>query len=327
MKRKLGIMLVTLISLTMMATTVFANVNDNEAVTMQMSADTTAESLSALSAGDIVTVYVKAPAVGMSGLEFKINFDSNVFMYDSSDYAFEPKWFVPVIGEKHASTGRIGYSAASSTNLTPSADWNIFTLRLKVKDDAKAGESRITMTDVYAGGIRNSDKKSMDLHMQAATAVTISVKSAAGSSSPGSSGSGIYTPIQTPEESYDETQEFDLASYLKDLQLVARTAKAKNGNVKVRIASVKDSNGKNVDLSVLADKAYIVECKFYRSVKKSSKYKAAVSKPFTEKTYVNTTGKKGTRYFYKAKIVVKDAKGNVVAQTKLNQCRYACRVW
>lgn len=327
MKRKLRILLAALVSLAMMATTAFADVKGNEDVTMQMSAGTTAESLSELSAGDIVTVYVKAPAVGMSGLEFKINFDSNVFMYESSDYAFKSKWFVPVIGEKHASTGRIGYSAASSTNLTPSADWNIFTLRLKVKDDAKAGKSRITMTDVYAGSIRNGDKKSIDLSMQAATAVTISVKSVAGSSSPDSSGSGIYTPIQTPEESYDETQEFDLASYLKGLQLVARTAKTKNGNIKVRIASVKDSNGKNVNLYVLADKAYTVEYKFYRSVKKSAKYKAVVSKPYTDESYVNTAGKKGTRYFYKAKIVVKDAKGNVVAQTKLKQCRYACRVW
>ena len=63
--------------------------------------------------------------------------------------------------------------------------------------------------------------------------------------------------------------------------------------------------------------------KFYRSTKKASSYKARIEKDTS--TYINTTGKAGTRYYYKAQIRVYDANGTLVAKTALKDCKYACR--
>ena len=69
---------------------------------------------------------------------------------------------------------------------------------------------------------------------------------------------------------------FDVQKYVSDLKLVARSSKTAKGNVKVRVASVKDQNGKTVDLAELKDKGYTVKYKFYRSDRKASKYTAKV---------------------------------------------------
>ena len=47
----------------------------------------------------------------------------------------------------------------------------------------------------------------------------------------------------------------------------------------------------------------------------------------TTGTYTNTKGVKGTKYYYKAKLVVKNAEGEVVATTPLTQCLYATRTF
>ena len=44
------------------------------------------------------------------------------------------------------------------------------------------------------------------------------------------------------------------------------------------------------------------------------------------KTYTNTTGKKGTRYYYKARVMVYDSEGTLIAKSALAQCKYATRV-
>ena len=70
---------------------------------------------------------------------------------------------------------------------------------------------------------------------------------------------------------------------------------------------------------------YTVKYKFYRSTKKTSSYKAMITK--REPKYLNTTGKKGTMYYYKARIMVYDKAGKLVAQSELKQCKYANRKW
>ena len=69
---------------------------------------------------------------------------------------------------------------------------------------------------------------------------------------------------------------------------------------------------------------YTVKYKFYKSTKKASKYKAVKTRP--SNSYINTTGKKGTRYYYKAKVMVYDGK-TLTAQTELKQCSYGARTW
>ena len=69
---------------------------------------------------------------------------------------------------------------------------------------------------------------------------------------------------------------------------------------------------------------YTVKYKFYRSTKKASKYKAIKTK--TSNSLISTKGKKGTRYYYKVKVMVYDGK-KLVAQTALKQCSYGARRW
>ena len=101
-----------------------------------------------------------------------------------------------------------------------------------------------------------------------------------------------------------------------ELALAARSAKLKNGSVKVMLKG---------DLKAITDAGYTVKYKFYRSTKKSAGYKAMLTKKAP--TYFNTYGKKGTMYYYKARVMIYDKDGNFVAQTALKQCKYANRLW
>ena len=101
-----------------------------------------------------------------------------------------------------------------------------------------------------------------------------------------------------------------------ELVLTARSAKLKNGSVKVMLKG---------DLKAITDAGYTVKYKFYRSTKKSAGYKAVLTKKAP--TYYNTYGKKGTMYYYKARVMIYDKDGNFVAQTALKQCKYANRLW
>ena len=120
---------------------------------------------------------------------------------------------------------------------------------------------------------------------------------------------------------------FDAKSYVKELKLTARSAKTSKGNIKVTVKSITDQNGKPVDLAELKAKGYTVKYKFYRSTKKSSKYAAKVEKTIDKNSYINSTGKKGTKYFYKVRVMVYDNDGKLVAKSALKQCKYASRTW
>ena len=109
---------------------------------------------------------------------------------------------------------------------------------------------------------------------------------------------------------------------LLNLGLTVRTSKTTKKNVK---AVVKETSEVKDLIKEIKDAGYTVKYKFYRSTKKSSKYIATVTK--TENTYTNTTGKKGTKYYYKARLAVYDTDGNLVAQTELKQCKYGLRTW
>ena len=121
--------------------------------------------------------------------------------------------------------------------------------------------------------------------------------------------------------------EFNISSYVKNLKLVARSSKTAKGNIRIKVASVTDENGNPVDLSVLKDKGYTVKYKFYRSEKKAAEYGARIEKDTDNNVYINNTGSKGTKYFYKVRVMVYDANGKLVAKSELKQCKYASRIW
>ena len=110
------------------------------------------------------------------------------------------------------------------------------------------------------------------------------------------------------------------AGLVKSVKLKARSAKTAKGNIRVTLSV---TNGKD-SIKEIEDLGYTVKYKYYRSTSKSKNYKAMLEG--TGKTYINTAGKKGTKYFYKARLTVYDAQGRLIAKTELKQCRYACRV-
>ena len=108
----------------------------------------------------------------------------------------------------------------------------------------------------------------------------------------------------------------------KITSLSARSSKVAKGSVKVVAKLGKNAKGAITELKNLG---YTVKYRFYRSTKKSSGYKA--KKLGAATTYYNTSGKSGTRYYYKAQIHVYDKDGNLIAKTALKSCKYATRIF
>ena len=121
--------------------------------------------------------------------------------------------------------------------------------------------------------------------------------------------------------------EFNVKNYVKELTLAARSSKTAKGNIRIKVASVTDENGNPIDLSELKAKGYTVKYKFYRSEKKAAEYGARIEKDTDNNSYINNTGKKGAKYFYKVRVMVYDANGKLAAKSELKQCKYATRIW
>ena len=138
-------------------------------------------------------------------------------------------------------------------------------------------------------------------------------------------GSTIKTEINADnvDQIDDEAAKLEKAKELTaSLALTARSAKTAKKNVKV---SLKMTKASAAAIAELQDMGYTVKYKFYRSTKKASKYAAKITK--TSKTYLNTKGVKGKKYYYKARVLVYDQDGKLVTYSKLTQCKYAARTW
>ena len=114
----------------------------------------------------------------------------------------------------------------------------------------------------------------------------------------------------------------DVKALTAKLTPVARSAKTAKKNVKVTTRLDKQDKAM---IQELKDAGYTVKYRFYRSTKKAAGYKAAVTKKTA--SYINTGGKKGTKYFYKVQVRAYDENGKLVAKTALKQCKYATRTW
>ena len=131
----------------------------------------------------------------------------------------------------------------------------------------------------------------------------------------------IVKSEKTDEELKAEQLEAAKAAVAK-ASMKARSTKTSKGNVKVVFKP--DTKTQNF-IQEMKDMGYTVKYRFYRSTKKSSGYKAMLTK--TSKTYTNTSGKAGTRYYYKVQVRVYDENGKCVAKTALKQCKYATRIF
>ena len=123
------------------------------------------------------------------------------------------------------------------------------------------------------------------------------------------------------EKIIDKQNADKINSLIREAKLKATTSKTTKKSIKVKITGVKNSNSLIKEAKAMG---YTVKYKFYRSTNKASKYKAVKAKDTD--TYINTAGKKGTKYYYKAKVLVYDGK-NLIAQTELKQCGYGSRIW
>ncbi len=129
-----------------------------------------------------------------------------------------------------------------------------------------------------------------------------------------------FALVDADELGLETEDEIDAAALVAKLTPVARSAKTAKGYIK--ITTNLDKSDKAI-ISKLTDAGYTVKYRFYRSTKKSASYKSALTKKTT--TYTNTSGKKGTKYYYKVQVRVYDKSGKLVAKTELRQCKYATR--
>lgn len=120
----------------------------------------------------------------------------------------------------------------------------------------------------------------------------------------------------------EEANIVKIKKLVSDMSMKARSSKTSKKNIKVNLTVDKSTA---TAIKEIEDMGYTVKYKYYRSTKKASKYQAKITK--TTKTFTNTAGKKGTRYYYKARIQVYDKDGKLITQTALKQCKYAARTW
>lgn len=106
---------------------------------------------------------------------------------------------------------------------------------------------------------------------------------------------------------------------ISDMSFNAVSSKTTKSNI--RVTAKTDSD----DITALKKLGYTVKYKYYRSTSKASGYSLKATK--TTKTYINTSGKTGTKYYYKVRVAVYDTDGNLVCQSALKQCKYTCRTW
>ena len=209
-------------------------------------------------------------------------------------------------------------------------------------DDDKITQAPVEWKEDTADYNRNS-RKSQNFEMKGTvdlsaidpnaepgrTQISVSVEEGRASSGSGSTPttptdpSKPDNPTDNPSDnpSGDDANLASVKGRVSKMLLYARSSRTPNKNIKVVL---KMDERTTASIEALEKLGYTVKYKFYRSTKKSSAYKAKITKK--TKTYINTSGKKGVRYYYKARIMVYDKNGKLVAQTKLKRCKYACRV-
>ena len=102
---------------------------------------------------------------------------------------------------------------------------------------------------------------------------------------------------------------------LKNVKLKMSTSKTSKG---IKVKAKFDTNYAPIEnINSLKDQGCKVKYQFMRSTSKSKGYKTI--KTTTSKTYTDTKAKKGTKYYYKCKLLVYGTDGKLIAKTNLSQ--------
>ena len=245
-----------------------------------------------------------------------------------------------------ATTGKIGFASTSSpTEVKMTGTTAVATVKAEnqkeILKQAKENQSSEVVLVVADSDAKGADK--VELHLDKAflqsllkdTKAKLIVKTPFGQKTydreamqalvDSAAGSTIKIEINADnvDRVDDEAAKLEKAKELTaSLALTARSAKTAKKNVKV---SLKMTKASAAAIAELQDMGYTVKYKFYRSTKKTSKYEAKITK--TSKTFTNTKGVKGKKYYYKARVMVYDQDGKLVTYSKLTQCKYAARTW
>ena len=154
---------------------------------------------------------------------------------------------------------------------------------------------------------------------QAGTTTDSSSSSASSSASSSSTTSTSSTDASSTASTDSTTALSQVKNIVSNMTLKAVSSKTAKGNIKVT------ANIDSDDIAAIKALGYTVKYKYYRSTSKASGYSLKTTK--AAKTYLNTYGSSGTKYYYKVRVAVYDEGGNLVCQSALKQCRYACRTW
>ena len=111
-----------------------------------------------------------------------------------------------------------------------------------------------------------------------------------------------------------------IKALMQNAQYKVTTSKTSKKSVKVQVAAKSDKTL----LTDIKNMGYTVKYQFYRSTKKTAGYKVIKTK--TTNTFTNTKGTRGTKYYYKARVLVYDGK-TLVAKSELRQCGWGSRTW
>ena len=309
--------------------------------------------------GWMYTVNGTHPEVGV-GSRFLNNGDVVVFHY-TDDYTKEEgseKWNTPggsVVEEvKEVTTDTKAGTTTAPTDVKVSEKTNADGTKTKVADvkvssdnqkevlkQAKASKSKEIILNVSSKSVGDATKADVTLDKSFIDSIVkdtdakLTIRTPFGDKtytqdelkamSEAATGSTVTVAIEkaAEEPTDDAAAKMEKAkSIVKDMKLVARSSKTAKKNIK---AVLKNDAKTKASVQELKDLGFTVKYRFYRSTKKASSYKSTVTKKTA--TYTNTSGKKGTKYFYKVQVRVYDENGKLIAKTALKQCKYATRTW
>ena len=305
--------------------------------------------------GWLYTVNGKLPNVYMGS--YYLSDNDKIVLYYTADYTKDPAagaW----AGETNKDVTTSGASGSATTtaptDVKVSEKTNADGTKEKVAEvkvsagnqkeilkQAKANKSKEIILNVSKDAVKDANKADVTLDKSFIDSIVkdtdakLTIKTPFGvktytrdelkAMSEAATGSTVTIAVEKAAEKPTDNTAANIAkakSIVKDMKLVARSSKTAKRNIK---AVLKSDAKVKASIKELKDLGFTVKYRFYRSTKKSASYKSAVTKEAA--TYTNTSGKKGTKYFYKVQVRVYDENGKLVAKTALKQCKYASRTW